>query len=131
MHAPDRRRMGPNHYMKLNRFASLCGIVFFLVLSPFSLASFSAEEEARLTEKALVESLSTPEQKDLVRRYLQNLAKKKRNEAAHLRELASAEPKLSPLSGRKKKLLDMAEQLDREASIHEETLRNLAAISAN
>lgn len=109
----------------------LSGLVLALSFFPFAVVSFSAEEEARLIEKALVESLSTPEQKEVVRKYLQGLAKRKRGEANHLRELAAEEPKLSSESNRKRKLLNMADQLDREAAIHEETLRNLATLSTN
>lgn len=103
----------------------LVGLISILSLFPFALSSFSAEEETKLIEKALVESLSTQEQKEALKKYLANLSKKKRNEATHLRELASSEPKHHSSGARKKKLVELASQLDKEASIHEETLKTL------
>ncbi|TGK00138.1 hypothetical protein EHQ53_04795 [Leptospira langatensis] len=111
------------------KFQYPLAIVLLLSLFPFAVSSFSAEEETKLIEKALVESLSTQEQKDIVRKYLLNLAKKKRDEAGHLRELASSEPKGEASSGRKRKLVGLASQLEREAEIHEATLRNLQTTS--
>ncbi|TGL64626.1 LIC10421/LIC12816 family protein [Leptospira sarikeiensis] len=108
------------------KIQSFVGLVLILSLFPFAVSSFSAEEETKLIEKALVESLSTPEQKEIVGKYLANLSKKKRDEAIHLRELASSEPKGH---SRKKKLIELAIQLEKEASIHEETLKNLQKFS--
>lgn len=107
------------------KYRFLTWILAVLALFPFSVSSFSAEEETRLIEKALVESLSTAEQKEIVGKYLRNLAKKKRNEASHLRELAVSEPKKETGAARKKKLIELAIQLEKEASIHEETLKHL------
>ncbi|EMJ97398.1 hypothetical protein AB3N61_04610 [Leptospira sp. WS58.C1] len=106
--------------MKIQFFV---GLISILSLFPFTLSSFSAEEETKLIEKALVESLTTQEQKEAFKKYLTNLSKKKRNEASHLRELASSEPNHS--GARKKKLIELAVQLEKEASIHEETLKTL------
>ncbi|TGK42260.1 LIC10421/LIC12816 family protein [Leptospira andrefontaineae] len=107
------------------KIQSLVGLISILSLFPFALSSFSAEEETKLIEKALVETLSTQEQKEALQKYLTNLSKKKRNEAVHLRELASTEPKHHSSQARKKKLVELAAQLDKEASIHEETLKTL------
>ncbi|PJZ25427.1 hypothetical protein CH352_14750 [Leptospira hartskeerlii] len=107
------------------KIQSLVGLISILSLFPFAVSSFSAEEETKLIEKALVETLSTQEQKEALQKYLTNLSKKKRNEAIHLRELASTEPKHHSSQARKKKLVELAAQLDKEASIHEETLKTL------
>ncbi|EIE00658.1 LIC10421/LIC12816 family protein [Leptospira licerasiae] len=107
------------------KIKSFVGLISILSLFPFALSSFSAEEETKLIEKALVETLSTQEQKEALQKYLTNLSKKKRNEAIHLRELASSEPKHHSSQARKKKLVELAAQLDKEASIHEETLKTL------
>ncbi len=111
------------------KYRFLLGAVSILSLFPFAISSFSAEEETRLIEKALVESLSTNEQKDIVGKYLRNLVKKKRDEAGHLRELASSEPSQNAAQVRKKKLIELAVQLEKEAQIHEDTLKNLSSIS--
>lgn len=110
------------------KYRFLAGAIIVLALFPFAVSSFSAEEETRLIEKALVESLSTQEQKELVGKYLRNLAKKKRSEASHLRELASSEPNKDSGSSRKKKLVELAIQLEKEAKIHEDTLKNLSSV---
>ncbi|EMN88088.1 MULTISPECIES: LIC10421/LIC12816 family protein [Leptospira] len=87
--------------------------------------SVSEEEEARLLEKALVESAVTPGQKQAIANYLKATAIAKRARANELRELAklSRGEKFLQARVRKEKLFKIADSLDRQADRHETTLK--------
>ncbi|EMN50633.1 hypothetical protein LEP1GSC088_3111 [Leptospira interrogans str. L1207] len=87
--------------------------------------SVSEEEEERLLEKALVESVITPGQKQAIANYLKATAVAKRARDSELRELAklSRGEKFLQARVRKEKPFKMADSLDRQADRHEVALK--------